>query len=122
MEVCYINETILEEEEEEESDFGLELNRGDDVEEEEDEEEYEYEEDYRSSIVPIPRSKTDWEIFRLPGDHLEQGVAVDNCSAGRVRGGSVEDEEGRSPCYSASPEANSPYQHQSGPDFKSKWV
>ena len=37
---------------------------------EEEEEEYEYEEDYRSSLPPtaaasrIPRSKTDWEVFK----------------------------------------------------------
>ena len=45
LEVCYINETILEDEE------------------------YEYEEDYRS--CSIPRSKTDWEVFKALDDSVE---------------------------------------------------
>ena len=40
------------------------FDREEDEEEEEEEEQYEYEEDYRSTLASIPRSKTDWEVFK----------------------------------------------------------
>ena len=61
MEVCYINETILEE--------------GDCLDEKEEEQpDYHYEEDYRSHFpvrASLPRSKTDWEAFRGIDDSVE---------------------------------------------------
>lgn len=65
LEVCYINETILEEDDEYEEDEGA------------DQPEYHYEEDYRSAFPPaplrshLPRSKTDWEAFRGLDDSVE---------------------------------------------------
>ena len=76
LEVCYINETILEEEDEEGGDKEHDQPVAEEVleeeEEEEEEEQYEYEEDYRSTLASIPRSKTDWEVFKALDDSVEE--------------------------------------------------